>query len=101
VFQERRSTGEVSCRTEAPSAARLPIGVEGEADEEDSSAPGEATCAPAAAGAAQDRHPTSDPACQEAAMERTIFPTKFTQAARVSLNILFFLPVSIFSFCFG
>ncbi len=29
VLQERRSTGEVSCQTEAPSVARLPTGVEG------------------------------------------------------------------------
>ncbi len=95
MLQERRSTGEDSCRTEAPSAARLSTGGEGKTDEEDSTAPEEATCTPAAAGAEQDRRPISDPARQEAAVERTIFPTKFTDAARVSRNILFLLSWSI------
>jgi hypothetical protein len=81
VLQERHSTGEVSCRTEAPSAAQLSTGVEGEADEEDSTAPDAATYTPAAAGAAQDRLRFSDPACQEAAMGRIIFPTNFSQEA--------------------
>ena len=76
MLQERRFTGEDSCRTEAPSAAWLSTGVEGEADEEDSTAPDAAICMPAVAGAAQDRLRISDPACQEAAMGRIILPTK-------------------------
>jgi hypothetical protein len=78
VFQERRFTGEDSCRTEAPSAALLSTGVEGEADVEGSTAPDAATCTPAAAKAAQDRLRISVPAYQEAAMGRTIFPTELS-----------------------
>ena len=76
MLQGRRSTGEDSCRTEAPSPARRSTGAEDGADEEDSSAPDAATCTPAAAGAARDRFRTSDPGCREAAVERAIFPTK-------------------------
>ena len=38
------------------------------------------TFTPAAAGAAQDRHPTSDPVCRGAAAERIIFPTSSAEA---------------------
>ncbi len=84
MLQERRSTGEASCRTEAPSAAPLPTGVEEEAGEGVCTTLEEATFTPAAAGAAQDRHPTSDPVCRGvcrgAAAERIIFPTSSTEA---------------------
>jgi hypothetical protein len=83
VLQERRSTGEVSCQTEAPSVAWLPTGVEEGAGEGACTAPEEATCTPAAAGAEQDRRPTSDPACREAAAERIIFPTRSAEATCV------------------
>jgi hypothetical protein len=75
VLQGRRFTGEDSCRTEAPSAARRSTGAEDGADEEDSTAPDAAICTPAAAGAAQDRLRISDPGCQEAAVGRVILPT--------------------------
>ena len=75
MLQERRSTGEASCRTGAPSADPLPTGVEGEADEGVCTTLDEATSTPAAAGAARDRHRTSGQACRGAAAERTIFPT--------------------------
>ena len=76
MLQGRRFTGEDSCRTEAPSAARRSTGAEDGADEEDNTAPDAAICTPAAAGAAQDRLRTSDPGCREAAVERAIFPTE-------------------------
>ncbi len=94
MLQERRSTGEVLCRTEAPSVARLPTGVEEGAGEGACTAPEEATCTPAAAGAEQDRRPTSDPACREAAAERIIFPTRSTEATCVHyfFSLLFTFP---------
>jgi hypothetical protein len=84
---------------------RLPTGVEGGAGEGANTAPEEATCTPAAAGAEQNRRPTSDPACREAATERIIFPTRSTEAACVcfvSISIYFshFLAISITVFSF-
>jgi hypothetical protein len=80
MLLEKLSTGEASCRTEAPSAAWLSTGAEGE-DEEASTALGAATCTPVAAGAAQDLPPTSNLACREAATERSVFPTDQTNLA--------------------
>jgi hypothetical protein len=92
MLQEKPTTGEVSCRTEAPSVARLSTGAEGEEDEVASTAMGAATCTPEVAGAGQDPHPTSDPACQEAATERTVFPTD-----QIVLSLRFSSVFSIFS----
>jgi hypothetical protein len=75
VLQGRHFTGEDSCRTEAPSAARRSTGVKDGADEEDNTAPDAAICTPAAAGSAQYRLRTSDPGYQEAAVGRVILPT--------------------------
>jgi hypothetical protein len=79
LFQEKQTTGEVSCRTEVPSAARLPTGAVGGEAEAVTPYLDVATCtqeaAEEAAAAAQGPLPTSDPFRQEAAAERTASPT--------------------------